>query len=285
MGKGMKNFLIICGIIICVGLILSVTGMTLGGIRGLSGVEEKVPWISFGGGGAEGHNFSDLQFDSADIQGDNIEFVESDRFEVTTKYDKKTGAPQVAVKNGTLTIKSSSTRQKQLSLNIFPDRNYENTEITVYYPKKMVFNEVKLQNDMGDINLGKIRAKKVDVESTTGNIRVSHIKADQLILSCDMGDIRGSDLDVKGTTVSCNAGNVALSGSLAGITKAECDMGNCTLKTTLPKSSYAIRTEIDLGSCQINGKQVGNTYQQENQSAENHINLNCSAGDALIEFL
>lgn len=286
MSKQMKTFLMICGVVVGVGLILSIVGAALGGIRGLTSVEERVPWIGLTGGQQERQSGTTEAFSSINADADlgRIEFIEGQAFAVETSYDRSMGAPRVSVENGVLDVKPSGKRIRWFNLNLFNLGDTQNTVIKIYYPKGTVFDRVEADSDMGEVKLNDLSAKTLHITAGTGDVIMDRVTAGQLELEADMGSIKGSNMNVSAASMKVGTGELILSGAFAGTTKIECDMGDCTLTTSLPQNTYGIKTETDMGDCSINGKLVGNTYLVENPSAANQIEVNCSTGDTKINF-
>ncbi len=326
MTRGMKRFLTICGIVICVGLGLTLTGWLLGGTKELSGVEDKVPWISFGGYDQEFRTLDVKPFSSIDLECDmgSMEFIEDEKFAVEMRYDKKQGVPQVEVKNDTLVVRYQKSKNWFLNFDLFNNRDYPETGIKIHYPKGTAFQDLRLENDMGDavlkdietgtltisadagdvrlkritapggiyldvdmgdVNLKDIQTGTLDINADSGDAEMERIAADLLKLEMDMGSVDGTDMRTKGTDIQMNMGDVSLAGTLAGTTKVSADMGSCTLQTDLSKDSYSIQTEIDLGECSIDGKDVGSSHTVVKDQAKNKIKVEADDGDVEIDFL
>ena len=287
MSKRMKTFLMVCGIVVGAGLLLSIAGAALGGIRGLASVEERVPWISLTGGQQEHQNGATEAFSSINVDSDlgRVEFVQGQTFAVETSYDKAMGAPRVSVENGILNVKPSGKKIRWFNLNLFNLGDHKDTVIKIYYPQGTAFDRVEIDSDIGDVKLNDLSAKTLHIESDAGDVTMNGIIAGELDLRADMGSIQGASIKSSSASIKLNAGDMNLSGEFAGMTKIDGDMGDCTLTTYLPQDSYSIKTQTDLGDCSINGKSVGSTYLAENPAAANHIETNCDTGDTEINFI
>lgn len=285
MSKKMKTFIMVCGIVIGAGILLSLAGWILGGVNGLSGVEDKIHWISFGGGDEENRTVNLEKFRSIDLECDtaDVEFIESDKFAAELTYDKKSGQPEVAVRNKTLTVADSGRRDRWFNFDIF-GRDYVKTKITIYYPKNTTFHNVNVQNDMGAVELGGLTAKSIDVQVDTGYLEMNAIRADRLKVNVDMGGAEGSDLMVKGAELSVDTGSLELSGRFTGNTKVDCDMGSVVLDTDLPRESYSIEAVCDLGDCTVDGRSVEENYTSEHADAKNKLTVEVDSGSAEINF-
>lgn len=286
MKKSMRMFLTICGIVIGVGLILGVAGLALGGIQGLSGIESRVPWVSFGSGhGVEEQNTGVEPFESIDLESDmaEVELAEGNKFAVEMSYDKEDSAPQVEVKNGTLVITPGPDRHTWVNFDLFGSR--AETRIKIYYPKGTEFNSVKIQNDMGTVTAADIKAKKLDLSTDTGDIELERITADYMNLDVDMGSIEGKQIRTrKGADADIDTGSLELSGRLAGTINVICGMGDCCLTTDLARNDYSLEVENDMGECIIDGQTIEGNYPNLKEGAPNHFKLELDTGKAEIRF-
>ncbi len=287
MSKGMRIFVLVCGILVGTGIILGILGAVLGGIKGLSQIEENVPWISFGGSGVkETQTVSTGDFSAVNVDCDlaEVQLVEGKQFGVELEYDKKANRPAVSVENGVLTVESFYKRGRWFNFNLFSIGSHVDTVIRIVYPKDSSFEAVELNADAGDIGINSLTAKRVTLEVDAGNVSIRKLNTDYLKIDADMGDVAARSVKTNGIDISMDMGAVDLEGALGGKTKITCNMGDCSLTTGLPKNSYSVNSNVDLGSCTIDGQEAGSSYINTNEGAKNYLNLNCDAGDLDIRF-
>ncbi len=259
MKRGMKRFLTICGIVICAGIGLSLTGWLLGGTEGLSDVEEKMPWISFGGQGQEVRTLDVDAFSSIDLEGDmdNVTFVEDETFAVEMHYDKKLGAPMVKVKDGTLVIKSQSKKNWWLDFNIFAKRSYAEMEINIHYPKETAFHDIHLANDIGDTNLKGIEMENLTINADAGDVALEQITASgDICLDMDLGDADLKDIQTDTLEISGDSGDVSMERVAADHLKLDMDLGSVDGRDMRTKGADI---QMDSGDLQLAGTLAGTT--------------------------
>ena len=66
--------------------------------------------------------------------------------------------------------------------------------------------------------------------------------------------------------------------------KNYCDMGSIALTTDLPRKSYSIKADCDLGDCTVDGRSIEETYTSENAAAKNKMTVDVDTGSAEINF-
>lgn len=285
MTKKMKVFLLVCGIMVGSGMVFGIAGVAAGGVGSLEKIEEKVPWISFGPARMESKTFETGAFDSIDICSDtvNVSLVPGNSYGVETTYDEDDGAPVIEMKNRTLVIKPSESRQKNVWFN-FSNAGSEDAQIKIYFPQDAKFQTVKVSNNMGDISISGLSARDVELSEDSGDLQMERLTADTLRVETNMGDTEGAQLKTNSADISADSGDIKLSGSLAGVTNVRSAMGDCTIYTQLAKETYAIEAKTNMGDCEVNGMESDGEYHLQNSSAKNRLMLEVDAGDLEIYF-
>lgn len=285
----MKTFLIICGIVFGLGIILSVAGIALGGITQMEKIEEKVPWINFGESGSietKEWDVKDASSVDVDMSCGDVTILQGDTFRVETTFDKEE-VPQVSSENGKLIIVGGNEKNHpSIDLDVFEAAGNERRAVKIYIPKGKKFDKVNISSQLGDIALNGVTIKNLTINNSDGNASLNKIIADKVDIESEWGDIEGNNLQSKGLAINSSCGDIELTGTFRGKTKITNELGDIDIETTISKAQYSIdtNTDLDLGNCTIDNQSQSGRFIDRNAKAKNMLELGCSEGDMEVSF-
>lgn len=294
MRRGTRNYLLICGAMVGIGVIFAIIGFISGGLHRLPDLEQRYDWIDFGGGRMvavtevrELEPFSDIDIDCrfSTVRLIPDEKAKTYRAEVT--FNEKDGKPEFQSKDGKLSVSDKNAgNHYAVSLNFF-GRSPEYGALNIYYPKKKDLDNVNINCDMGDVDLSGIDAERVTIRCGSGEVNLEEVTSDFLEVKADMGSIKGTDLRTRGMDIGVQSGEIDLDGLFRGKNKVSCDTGSCRVRTKLPQSAYSIDTRIDVGEVNIGNETVSGGYKEkvENSNAKNSFALSCDYGEITLDFI
>lgn len=159
------------------------------------------------------------------------------RNSLNTSYE-----PKVSLEAGALSI-----TQK------LPPNSMGNGEcsIIIYVPSGNELKDIKIRNDVGNIEIEDVNAKKTDVQTDVGEIKIENMKADKLTACSDVGNV---------TIKNVISGKTTLTGDVGDITANSCELGDLELSNsigdiTLDDTTYTdLDTSADIGTINVNGE-------------------------------
>lgn len=165
----------------------------------------------------------------------DLTIKKGDKFHV--KYnDYKNLVTNVTAGEGYIEINQSSKH----SINL----NGYDSDIELTVPKDVEIKELKIDNNMGDINLE-------DLDIVTGHI------------DADLGDINLEKVAFKDMDITANLGNI----------KVDSDNN---------LDDYSISASISLGSCNINGMKGSSDFEKDGN--EGSLSIDADLGDVDVEW-
>ncbi len=139
----------------------------------------------------------------------------------------------VAVKDGTLTIKSIDERKAHDFL-AYIGINFDSPKITVYLteneytslfieestgdieiPKDFSFDNIDISLSTGDVNTYASACDTIKIKTSTGDIRVANINAGALDLSVSTGEVKLANIECKNLVSSGSTGDISLESVIA----------------------------------------------------------------------
>ena len=138
----------------------------------------------------------------------------------------------------------------------------DENELVVYIPTDAEINVFKLNNSVGDTNLGNLKAKEVNLFIDLGSIKSEKIETGKLRIEANLGDVKIDECSCKDIDIVANLGNVEI-----GVD------GNI--------KNYSIGASASLGDIEIGSDKYNNNYVQT--GSEGSIKINCSLGNVKIK--
>jgi len=195
-----------------------------------------------------------------------VEIKEGTEFGIEYSYPEK-WLPNVEVKNGKLVVK----HPKGLNFNTVGNQN-GTCYVIITFPKGTVFDEVNVDDSLGDIDVKDIECSVIDINESLGSVKLSESKAETVKADNSLGDIRiwdveadkldanlsMGDLDVKNCDideVNCDnsMGSVGFEGSCRYL-DINNNMGDIKVETD---SDWSGKLETDMGDVKVNGENQG----------------------------
>lgn len=288
MKKGLKNFLMLCGILVIVGIIFTCIGYALGGVPNVSLGKWNVISLNFNNHrlddyiAKEDKNIDDFRNIKVDTDFYDIELIPSSEYRVKYTYIEDLKVPKISVENGTLYFKAEDNDDK--SFLKFFNNDKQRLSLKIFYPKEKKFEKIDIDNGLGNVKVAELNCDSLDMNIDLGAIKLIDVIAQNTNLDLELGDIETENLISEGIIIDNEKGNVELGGKLAGKTEIECEMGNVEIETSLSQEEYNYSLNINLGNVTVNGTTIEFGSVSNFVEAENDITVNCELGDIDIDF-
>lgn len=312
--NSVAKLFIVCGVIFCIGMVLTIGGAAAGGVDGMKKIAEKNDWISDGPGELTSDYYLDVDgFDKVDVSGD------ADVFLVTEKYftdkdwlddhdlgralatiegspDPEAGQvlilrgdqvekPEVKTEKGVLTIKAPDM--------VHDGINFDFSDVMVT-PQVYVFcrddelESIKADMLSGDLNCTGISFKKADIDSASGDVSMKDVTGKNTTMTLTSGDAKLSG-KLSDTNIDCKSGDVKMSGKLTGETLISLASGDAEIDAELAAKEYTLDLKAISGDLKISDggdEEEIDEYPAEVQRGDgpNKIKVETASGDIDISF-
>ncbi|MEG2200366.1 MAG: DUF4097 family beta strand repeat-containing protein, partial [Anaerovorax sp.] len=288
-----KNIAIVAGILVGIGIILTLVGGLNGGF-----------WDS---GQAVNKHVSVEKFKNIKVDVDvfSVKVVQGDGYQVDYSYTDKKEKPRIHVEGDTLIV-DSQKGQHFFNFDLIGGlnllKNHHRQEVVITYPRHVKLGNVTLAQDLGDCNieggsfdlldvtldmgdlaLSSVFMDKFHLNMSKGDCTISSVKANKGKINMDMGNFTATAFMAKGLDILLSAGDLDLQGTFQGTNNLETDMGEINVDTDLPKSRYSYHFAVDMGDVTIDGNSA-KSQSVVNINAPNQLNLTSGVGDSNVNF-
>ncbi|GAF63362.1 hypothetical protein BTS2_0253 [Bacillus sp. TS-2] len=196
-------------------------------------------------------DFNRIHLDLADA---DIEVIPSDEFKIEMDKLKYTEV-NYSVENNTLVIEDEAFSRFNFAMSF--SANIHKTNIKIYVPEDIEFDDINLANKFGDIQLAGITSNQINILTNDGDVTMNNIQSNQLMIKNRFGDLTASEVKAGDIKIEMNDGEAQLDFIESTNTSLENHFGNVTLKNF---SSEETELEITDGHLKIDGELLGQTF-------------------------
>lgn len=280
MGKKTKKFLIICGIVVGAGLLLTIIGAAAGGISSIDKLATRYTWIA---GPAEEEQQQTLDpsqtFDAVKVTGDaDLDIMKGSEDSVKLIYPKDMGNYQMEVKDGTLLVNYSY--DKRTLINFSSEDSSPRLVITRKDPSSIKTVDADLS--WGDVLLQNMTIDSAVLKLSDGDVDLTGSQIGTLNAELDYGDIEGDHVSCTTLSVNLKDGDCELDGTFNGDVNISSQYGDIEIFTRLAESQYTVSAGSSYGDVEVGGttKEDGGTltlgagpYKMALQSDDGDVNV------------
>lgn len=142
--------------------------------------------------------------------------------------------------------------------------------LLIYIPRGFVFDEVEIENNLGNFQADTLSARKLSLECISGDISIGG------------GSVQSLDAECSGGSISCLA-------AAAMDADVECEAGSVDLLLSGVLENYDYDMECEAGSILLNGKEIHeytglNRDHHMNHHTGHSVDLECRAGSISVNF-
>lgn len=191
----------------------------------------------------------------------DVKFEESTADDIrVVVYGQSDRGLKVNQSNGKLSIDYTERDRHLFSLNyaseiiVYLPKTYDKTiDIESDYGDIAIFDlesaTVKINQDCGDIELGKI--KNVDIDNDYGNVKIENV-LNKLNIKTDCGDIKISSLELKENSyIDSDMGDVKIGNTNQIYFDTQIDLGDCKITNNYRHAPITLKIESDCGDIKV----------------------------------
>ncbi|NLD19561.1 MAG: DUF4097 family beta strand repeat protein [Clostridiales bacterium] len=190
MNKGLKRFFIICVIILGAGIILTVAGYAMGGIKDANRLASEYSWWEY----RDTSNMTTMYleeaeaFNSIEVSGTMDVNIVTGAEQTYISYNPGSCTPQLAVEGGILRVDSDYLDNGGVLDFGFTDNDIP--MVWIYVPEGTVLNSIGGTMELGDVTITGVTVGSINIKADLGDIEVYNASVSKLTLDADLGDVQ-----------------------------------------------------------------------------------------------
>lgn len=289
MKKGTKIWLLIAGVCVGLGLMLSVIGVLTGAKSGLVFDKNGLRVLQEERYYFESERVKDIQKIKVNVYNAALEVLpsEDDTFRVVVDLFAEADEIDVRTEGDSISVVQEMRGWRGLNfgfLNFFRYIGHED-KVTVYVPAGVSLEEVNMHTSNGSIDLdGRLTVNTLKLDTSNGAIRLADIRSRELTdLHTSNGRIECRGEFAGRTDIKTSNGKVVLSGIYQGSTRCKTSNGAIEADLDNARRSYNISAETSNGSIRVDGNKTKDDFSEDNR-ASNSIDFDTSNGSITLNF-
>jgi|GEM_PF-2503552 hypothetical protein len=158
---------------------------------------------------------------------------------------------------------------------------------TFWIPQGLEVANLAIHTDAGQVQTENLNAQELKMSVGAGQIRTEAINANKVDIEVDAGEFKGNGkITANQATLKVNAGNLKVDLLEAKNAAVNVDVGHIGIKFTGAQKDYNIDADVDVGEIKIGNEKyhLGKEYKSQNSSVDKTIEVDCSVGQATIDF-
>lgn len=171
---------------------------------------------------------------------------------------------------------------KNLHRNFFKQTEDIKSEVTIYVPENMNFDEVTIETGVNETNIEYLKANKVNLEMGVGRYQIDSLSAKYAKIEAGAGEANINDCDIEELKLDGGIGRLAFTGKITRTADIECGVGRLEVNLIGSPDDYKIESETGLGNFKVDGQNVS-----EHQTIGNGdvtVKVNAGVGETVVNF-
>ena len=157
-------------------------------------------------------------------------------------------------------------------------------KIAIYVPDGRIFDEVRFNGGVGEVNAEQINAQYVILNGGVGEYDIKEMNAGKLDINGGMGKVKIDGVINGDATIDSGVGEMIVSGQINGNIKLKAGVGSIKFDLTGDESDYNIKASKGVGSITINGLKDSDYKGKYNQNNNGEYNIDIDAGVGEIDI-
>lgn len=159
-----------------------------------------------------------------------------------------------------------------------------NDEVIIYIPNSYTFDEIKLENGVGKINIENLNTNTLDLDLGVGNVNILKLNVlNNIKIESGTGSLNINECIINNLELDMGVGKVTINGVISGDSFIDAGIGNLVLNLNNSINNYNLELKKGIGKIKVNNIVVDNNY--TSNLGNNLIKIDGGIGNISINTL
>lgn len=174
-------------------------------------------------------------------------------------------------------------KDKEFNNNIFDTRNFDKSEITIYIPENMDFEDITIETGVNESNIEFLKANRIKLVMGVGKYRINSIYAKYAKIEAGAGETIIDNGNIDELKLEGGIGKLAVTCKIANKANISSGVGRMELQFIGSLSDYKVEAENGLGNFVVNNQKITGTKTLGNGDAI--IDIEAGMGETIVNFI
>lgn len=171
---------------------------------------------------------------------------------------------------------------KTFHRNFFNEIEDVKSEVVIYVPDSLKFDEVTIETGVNETNIEYLKANKVNMEMGVGRYQVKSILAKHVKIEAGAGEANIEDGNMEDLKLDGGIGKLSFTGKITKTADIESGVGRLDVNLIGSLADYKVKAEKGLGNFRVNGEKVSD--QQTIGNGDVSVKVNAGVGETVVNF-
>lgn len=171
---------------------------------------------------------------------------------------------------------------KNLHRNFFNQTEDMKSEVIIYVPENMNFDEVTIETGVNETNIEYLKADKVNLEMGVGRYQINSLSAKYVKIEAGAGEANINDSNIEELKLDGGIGRLSFTGKITKTADIECGVGRLEINLIGSSDDYKIKAETGLGNFKVDGQNVSD--HQTIGNGDVNVKVDAGVGETVVNF-
>lgn len=156
------------------------------------------------------------------------------------------------------------------------------SEVTIYIPDGMEFNEVSIETGVNETNIEYLKANKINLEMGVGKYQINSISAKYAKIEAGAGEANIDNANIEELNLDGGVGKLVFTSKITKKADISSGVGRMELNLIGLATDYKVKAETGLGNFVVNDQKIADNQTLGNGDVT--IKIDAGVGETIVNF-